>query len=107
MNKNLLNPSKGFEGQLGYLDNLTSKLAEEKYKQIEEFAAAFMKKVNLNPEDIVMFQGIKYANGKMVQKTFFSKKNNEEVKIIEQLREENIALQKSLDMLIIRGRQTK
>jgi len=80
------------------MNEIGRQMAKIKHKQLEEFAAAFMVKVGLNPEDIVMFQGMVFSKkiNNSVQKTWFAKKNNEEVRIIERLREEIKALENRL-----------
>jgi len=80
------------------MNEVGMRMAKVKHKQIEEFAAAFMVKVGLDPEDLVMFQGVVFAEKtkNLVQKTWFAKKNNEEVRIIERLREQINALEKRL-----------
>jgi len=80
-----------------FINEIGMKMAKEKHQQIEEFAAAFMVKVGLDPEDIVMFQGnVFLEDNKMIFKTWFARKNNEEVRIIERLREQIKALEKKL-----------
>ena len=81
------------------LMDLTSKhIAEVRYKHIEEFAAAFAKKTDLDPEEIVMFQENVNDNNnfRIILKTWFARKSNEEVRIIEKLKEQILALENRL-----------